>query len=135
MKQKVLIWGWIFSPQIKMGKPTGKQRKITRKSIFIFFLTDNDLISAGRFASLSACVRCPPCFDIQVCSQITLNFYILHRFVILEGGQRRLVLHFVILSNSFPLNWGQLVPSSEDALPFCPFRTFPHTVGNNPPPS
>ncbi len=28
-----------------------------RKAVFVFSLTDNDLISAGRFASLSACVR------------------------------------------------------------------------------
>ncbi|MCI6684912.1 MAG: hypothetical protein MR484_00225, partial [Ruminococcus sp.] len=27
---------------------------------------------------------------------------------------------------------GQLVPILEDALPFCPFGTFPHTVGNHP---
>ena len=27
---------------------------------------------------------------------------------------------------------GQLAPCLEDALPLCPFGTFPHTVGNHP---
>ena len=27
---------------------------------------------------------------------------------------------------------GQLAPGLEDALPLCPFGTFPHTVGNHP---
>ena len=32
-------------------------------------------------------------------------------------------------------SWESSLPSIlEDALPFCPFGTFPHTVGNHPPP-
>ena len=35
-------------------------------------------------------------------------------------------------SNSFALQGTACPPFLEDALPFCPFGTFPHTVGNHP---
>ena len=35
------------------------------------------------------------------------------------------------LINTF-VKGGSLSPILEDALPFCPFGTFPHTVGNHP---
>ena len=34
--------------------------------------------------------------------------------------------------SSFCFCRGQLAPCLEDALPLCPFWTFPHTVGNHP---
>ncbi len=87
----------------------------SQKSIFVFSLTDTSLISAGRIATLSACVHCPPLYVVQTYILVPLYFCILYRFVILGGGQRQLVLHSVTKTLIAAFRRGQLDRSCRSA--------------------
>ena len=74
-------------------------------------------------------LRCPNCLWIFLRLQFTGIFYVSR----MANSICLLFLDFNFIS-SIPLLRGTACPPFlKDALPFCPFGTFPHTVGNHPP--
>ena len=91
-------------------------------------------VRQNRFAVCLCAVRrwlcCPNCFCIFLRLQFTGIFYAFR----MANSIYLLLLDFNTIS-SIPLLRGTACPPFlKDALPFCPFGTFLHTVGNHPSP-
>ena len=92
------------------------------------------MVRQNRFAVCLCAVRrwlrCPNCFCIF------LRFWFFWIFYVFRMANSRLLVsprfQYRLINTSVKGN--SLSPYLEDALPFCPCGTFPHTVGNHPPP-
>ena len=87
----------------------------------------------GRIASLSAFVRFASGCVVRIADESFLDYCFQEVSLLLEW---RTAVHFVSLRSLLLLIihslQGAACPCLEDALPLCPFGTFPHTVGNHP---
>ena len=88
----------------------------------------------GRVASLSAFVLfAGGCLFLHYFS-IFLRFQFVRSFYVFGmANSCLLLLDFNTISSKPLLRRAACPPFLKDALPFCPFGTFPHTVGNHPP--
>ena len=96
---------------------------------------ETNCVRFGRIASLSACVLFAGGCVVRIAYESFLDCSLLEVFLFLEW---RTAIFLILLDfNSIsliPLLRGTACPPFlKDALPFCPFGTFPHTVGNHPP--
>ena len=103
--------------------------------VFVAVLREINCVRFGRIASLSAFVLFVGGCVVRIVYESFLDFGFSEFFMLLEW---RTAVHFVSLRFQYRLIKisvkGDSLPSIlEDALPFCPFGTFPHTVGNHPP--
>ena len=91
-------------------------------------------IRFGRIASLSAYVLfARGCLFLNYFS-IFLRFQFVRSFYVFGmANSCLLLLDFNTISSKPLLRRAACPPFLKDALPFCPFGTFPHTVGNHPP--
>ena len=87
----------------------------------------------GRIASLSAFVLFAGGCVVRIDYESFLDYCFQEVFCFLNGEQHLLTslrLQSCLINTS--VREGSLPSILEDALPFCPFGTFPHTVGNHP---
>ena len=73
-------------------------------------------------------LRCPNCLWIFLRLQFAWSFFVFRMANSNFPASLRLQYHLI---NTF-VKGDSLSPYLEEALPFCPFGTFPHTVGNHP---
>ena len=104
---------------------------VSRETMFL----EKQLRAVRRIASLSACVLFAGGCVVRIGYESFSDFGFSEFFLFLEW---RTAVHFVSLRFQYYtlqplLRRAACPPFLKDALPFCPFGTFPHTVGNHPP--
>ena len=93
------------------------------------------------YQSSAESLRCLPVFAVRrgcvvrIAYECFLDYNLLEVLCFQDGEQHLSIsLRFQYHSLQPLLGRTACPPILEDALPFCPFGTFPHTVGNYPPP-
>ena len=96
-------------------------------------LWDTTRIRFGKFASLFAFVLFSSGCVVRIGYESFLDCSLQEFFYVSRMANS--IFRFLLDSCYYKLSTlcrGQLAPCLEDALPLCPFGTFPHTVGNHP---
>ena len=104
--------------------------------LLLFDSWETDCVWFGKFASLFAFVLFASGCVVRIGYESFLDCSLQEFFYVSRMANS--IFRFLLDSCYCKLSTlcrGQLAPCLEDALPLCPFGTFPHTVGNHPPPS
>ena len=114
------------TPFCRMGKTVLSKEVALRKTNCVRF---------GRIASLSACVLFAGGCVVRIADECFLDCSLPEVSLFLERrtADCLFLLDFNTISSISLLRRAACPPFLKDALPFCPFGTFPHTVGNHPP--